>query len=82
MTSIANSASSICNYCGAEYDAAYGNHICNMEELETLIHQEQTMTDEPDEYTINKLKGRITEVQAFWQAHPKHKGELSQAISS
>jgi predicted DNA-binding protein len=82
MTSIANSASSICNYCGAIYDAMHGAHICNVDELQTLINQERTMTDEPDEGQIAKLEARIVEVRSFWETHPKHRGELSHSISA
>lgn len=82
MTSIANSANSICNYCGAIYDAAHGAHICNVDELQTLIMQERTMTDEPDERNIAKLEARIVEVRNFWATHPTHRGELSHQISS
>lgn len=82
MNSLANSAHSICNYCGSEYDAAHGNHICNVEELQTLLMQEQTMTDEPDERQIAKLEGRIKEVKKFWREHPNHQSGLSRQISS
>lgn len=81
MNSIANSASSICNYCGAIYDAKYGNHICDIDDLEILIDQEQDM-DEPHESDIAKWQSRIAEVRAFWKAHPTHNGELSRHISS
>lgn len=82
MTSLANSAHSICSYCGAEYDAAHGAHICNVDNLLTLIDQEQNMTDEPDERNIAKWQDRIKEVKEFWRKHPKHQGELSNQISS
>jgi len=81
-TSIANSGSSICNYCGVEYNAMYGHHICNVDELKTLINQEQTMTDEPDERNIAKLEARIQEVRDFHRSHKKHVSELSNSISS
>lgn len=82
MNSIANSASSICNYCGAIYDAKYGAHLCNVDDLATLIDQERNMTDEPDEKTIARLESRIVEVRKFWKEYPNHKSELSHSISS
>ena len=82
MPSIANSTSSVCNYCGAIYNAGYGAHICNVEELETLIDQERTMTDDPDERTIAKLESRIVEVNDFKKSHPNHQREVSHSISS
>lgn len=80
--SIANSATSVCNYCGTIYDAGYGAHICNVDELQTLIHQEQTMTDEPNERRIAKLEERQVEVTEFRRQNPNHKSEVSNRISS
>lgn len=82
MPRLANSAHSICNYCGAEYDAKYGNHLCNVDELQTLIDQEMNMTDEPNKNNIARWQVRIARVKAFWKAHPKHQGELSHQISA
>jgi hypothetical protein len=82
MNTVANSANSICGYCGAIYNAKFGNHICEVEALEALIDQERTMTDEPDERTIAKLEARIQEVKEFWHIHPNHKRELSRHIAS
>lgn len=78
----ANSYHSICRYCGSVYNAQAGNHICNVHDLETLIEQERTMTDDPDERIIARLESRIEEVTAFWKAHPTHKSELSHNISA
>lgn len=63
-----NSAHSICNYCGAEYNAAHGDHICDVHELETLIHCERAMTDEANENDIAKWQTRIQEIRTYWKA--------------
>lgn len=53
-----------CWACGAEYNALYGEHICEVEELNRCLHESDS-----DKRT-RELRDRIAQVQAWDAAHP------------
>lgn len=80
MNTIANTQQTLCPHCGAEYDSASGNHICQVDELEGLIYNESKFEDEPDQKQIAEWKERIAQVKEFWCKHPNFQSGVSKQM--
>lgn len=64
----------LCNYCGAEYNHAFGNHICDVDDLAGIISDRREFDAPPrlGEKSDGEIRERIKEIQNFWKRNPNY----------